>query len=134
MKTEIRTMVSELISAQIEKLAPHKSQKELAAQMGFARPNLFVDDQDRRWSHFVAKWMATQKFLRTSAATVAYDAFRIMSAAFSPIMMVGAFVLAPTNFGMIEASTTRRLFRPWTRNSESTTASSSWPILQVPTG
>ena len=39
-----------------------------------------------------------------------------MSAPFSPIMMVGAFVLAPTNRGMIEASITRRRCRPWTRN------------------
>ncbi len=44
-----------------------------------------------------------------------------MSAPFSPIMMVGAFVLAPTNRGMIEASITRRRCRPWTRNCGSAT-------------
>ena len=33
---------------------------------------------------------------------------RIMSAAFSPIMMVGALVLPPIRVGMTEASTTRR--------------------------
>jgi hypothetical protein len=36
----------------------------------------------------------------------------IMSAAFSPIMMVGALVLPPIKVGMIEASTTRRLSSP----------------------
>jgi len=35
-------------------------------------------------------------------------AFRIISAAFSPIMIDGAFVFLPTSVGMIEASTTRR--------------------------
>ena len=36
----------------------------------------------------------------------------IMSAAFSPIMIVGALVLPPISVGMIEASTTRKASRP----------------------
>jgi hypothetical protein len=39
---------------------------------------------------------------------VRYYAFRIISAAFSPIMIDGAFVFPPTRVGMIDASTTRR--------------------------
>jgi len=41
---------------------------------------------------------------------------RIRSDAFSPIMIVGAFVFAPTSVGMIDASTTRRPSVPRTRN------------------
>lgn len=59
---------------------------------------------------------------------------RIISAAFSPIIMTGALVLPPISVGMIEASTTRRPARPCTRKAGSTTAIASIPILQVPTG
>jgi hypothetical protein len=44
--------------------------------------------------------MTKNQFARISAL--------IMSAAFSPIMMVGALVLPPIRVGMIEASTTRK--------------------------
>jgi hypothetical protein len=56
------------------------------------------------------------------------------SAAFSPIMMQGAFVLVETIVGMIDASATRKASRPRTRNSGSTTAPGSLPILHVPIG
>src|SRR3954447_1785260 len=60
---------------------------------------------------------------------------RIMSAAFSPIMMLGALVLPPIRVGMIEASTTRKPSTPYTFSFGSTTAMESLtPILQVPTG
>ncbi|MNU75879.1 hypothetical protein D3C71_654210 [compost metagenome] len=56
------------------------------------------------------------------------------SAARSAIMIEAALVLPPTSVGMIEASTTRSPSMPCTRNWLSTTACSSLPILQVPTG
>lgn len=56
------------------------------------------------------------------------------SAAFSAIMMVGALVLPPIKRGITEASTTRRPATPRSRNSASTTAPSSAPMRQVPTG
>src|SRR3546814_1173835 len=59
---------------------------------------------------------------------------RIMSAAFSPIMIVGAFRFPETIVGMIEESTIRRPSTPWTRASPSTTALASLPILQAPAG
>ena len=54
---------------------------------------------------------------------------RIATAAFSPIIIAGAFVLPPTSVGMIEQSTTRRPVRLRTCNKGSTTAASSTPHL-----
>jgi hypothetical protein len=47
-----------------------------------------------------------------------YDtaASKAMRAAFSPIMIDGAFVLPDVKVGMIEASATRRPAIPWTRS------------------
>ena len=56
------------------------------------------------------------------------------SAPFSAIIIVGAFVLPRVIVGITEASITRRPSTPRTRSSGSTTASSSVPIRQVPTG
>jgi len=58
----------------------------------------------------------------------------IKSAAFSPIMIVGALVLPPIKVGMIEASTTRKASMPWTRSLPSTTAIASSPIFKVQDG
>ena len=60
----------------------------------------------------------------------------IISAHFSPIMMVGPFRLPLVTCGMMEESATRRASMPITRHSGSTTAigSSTAPILQVPQG
>ena len=56
----------------------------------------------------------------------------IMSAPFSAIMMTVALVLPETIVGMIDASTTRSPSSSLTRNSSSTTANGSLPILHVP--
>src|SRR6185436_16394576 len=56
---------------------------------------------------------------------------RIMSEAFSAIIMVGMLVLPPGSSGITEASTTRRLSIPRRRSCSSTTASAPTPILQV---
>src|SRR5262249_42638364 len=52
----------------------------------------------------------------------------------SPIMMLGALVLAEGIVGMTEVSATRKPRAPRTRSSTSTTASWPDPIAQVPTG
>ena len=59
---------------------------------------------------------------------------RIISAAFSPIMIAVALVFVLTICGMMEASTTRNASMPRTRKRGSTTASGSEPIRHVPTG
>lgn len=56
------------------------------------------------------------------------------SAHFSPIMSDGALVLPPVMLGMIEASATRSPSMPRTFSAGSTTAASSTPMRQVPTG
>ena len=55
----------------------------------------------------------------------------IMVAAFSAIMMVGAFVLVEVTDGVTEASMTRRPPSPCTRNALSTTLIGCEPIMQV---
>src|SRR5258708_37344860 len=70
-----------------------------------------------------------------SPARLAYRASsRIMSEAFSAIMMVGALVLPDIRSGITEASTTRRPSMPRTRRRWSTTASGSLPMRQVEVG
>ena len=68
------------------------------------------------------------------AVVVAPRSARIISAAFSPIITDGAFVLPVVTVGMIDASATRSPSMPRTRSSGSTTAEPSIPILQVPAG
>ena len=57
-----------------------------------------------------------------------------MVTTFSPIMMVGAFVLPLTTVGIMEASTTLRPSTPYTLSLGSTTApgSEAGPILALP--
>ena len=68
------------------------------------------------------------------AAIPVRAAARIMSEAFSAIMITVALVLPETTVGITEASTTRSPSMPRTRNSLSTTARSSGPIMQVEVG
>ena len=57
-----------------------------------------------------------------------------MSDAFSAIIMVGALVFPDVILGIIDASITHRFSIPLTFNFSSTTESSPFPILHVPTG
>lgn len=57
-----------------------------------------------------------------------------MPAALSAIMMAGGLVSEEVIFGNPDASTTRSPATPCTRNSGSTTAMPSVPIVLVPTG
>lgn len=59
---------------------------------------------------------------------------RSRSAAFSPMTSAAGLVLTETMVGMMDASATRSPSMPCTRSEGSTTASSSVPIRQVPTG
>ena len=59
---------------------------------------------------------------------------RIMSAAFSAIIITAALVWPVICVGIMEASTTLKPSRPRTRRLLSTTAIESAPILHVPTG
>jgi hypothetical protein len=68
-------------------------------------------------------WSAPRQALVLFATRLLPLSAQIMSAAFSAIMMVGAFVYADVMVSMIDGS-----------NSESNTALSSSPILHVPTG
>ena len=68
--------------------------------------------------------------------TRACPAQSLRAAARSAIMTVGRWVFADGMSGITDASTTRRLVMPWTRQAASTTAPAegSIPIAQVPTG
>ena len=70
---------------------------------------------------------------RLRASPSAQASARMNSAARSPIMIDGAFVLPVVTIGMIDASATRRPSMPCTRSRGSTTAAASVPILHVPT-
>ncbi len=63
-----------------------------------------------------------------------FHSARIISAARSATIMVGAAVLPDVMVGKTEASTTRSPRTPRTRNCSSTTEPGSAPILHVPTG
>ena len=58
--------------------------------------------------------------------------FLIKSDAFSAIIKVAAFVLPEGIVGIIEASATLKFSTPFNFRFESTTASLSIPILQLP--
>ncbi len=67
-----------------------------------------------------------------SNVTETHDAPITKSAARSAIMIVAALVFPLTTAGMIDASATRKPSSPRTLRRSSTTAASSWPILQLP--
>lgn len=70
---------------------------------------------------------------RVRSAPGRYDlAARMRSAAFSAIMITGAFVLPLGSAGITEVSTTRSPDTPRTLNSGSVTDVESEPIAQVP--
>ena len=80
-------------------------------------------------------WQGIPTFFRLPVALVPEDLEAgIISDAFSAIIIVGMFVLAPTILGIIEASTTSKSSIPCTFSLSSTTAISSLPIAAVPTG
>jgi hypothetical protein len=70
---------------------------------------------------------------RRSSSTAPDQPATISRDANSPIMMLGALVLAEGIVGITDASAMRRPSTPRTRNSASTTASRSDPMAQVPT-
>ena len=79
------------------------------------------------------RWLGAGGLL-TAPRSRGYFRPRIRSAARSAMAMVAAFTIACGNDGITDASTTRRPWVPRTRNARSTTAFSSVPIRQVPTG
>src|SRR5690606_7391864 len=101
-----------------------------ASDAGFAaRPEIPA------FLHHFGCLLYTVKPLRICRACCAFQPdVNINCAPFSAISMVGALVLPDVMVGMTEASITRNRSIPCTRNAASTTAMSSFPILQVPTG
>src|SRR3954471_16077816 len=69
-----------------------------------------------------------------SGVAFALASARIMSEAFSPIITQAALVLPDTTVGMMDASATRRPWKPRTRRRSSTTAVTSEPMRQVEVG
>ena len=113
---------------------------EAERRSGTHNPREFDEDSELPSSpHNCSLWLWLPAFAGTTAgndaAALRYRiSARIISAAFSPIMIVGALVLPPISVGMIEASTMRKASTPRTFSFGSTTAIASVPILQVPTG
>ena len=127
----------------------HKPRAALPRRTAVSGANMIAPVCERRRSpmHLLIGWMTGQNGASSfcCASVLLLAKFRsktkgrgyaalIKSAALSAIMMVGALVLPPTSIGMTEASTIRSPCSPRTRSFGSTTAVSSTPILQVPTG